>query len=79
MLGACHRFSRPWIAQVLFVTTGGEAAIWPHHLEVLGIPVQRRGPGISGSWLCSREDHTTSLTSPKLARSCLGLLGAASA
>ncbi|CAE7345716.1 unnamed protein product [Symbiodinium natans] len=29
---------KPWIAQILFVTTGGQAAIWPHHLEVLPGP-----------------------------------------
>ncbi|CAE7610006.1 unnamed protein product, partial [Symbiodinium sp. KB8] len=34
----CSVWMRPWIAQVLFVTTGGEAAIWPHHLEVLPGP-----------------------------------------
>ncbi|CAE7348099.1 unnamed protein product [Symbiodinium necroappetens] len=34
----CCVWMRPWIAQVLFVTTGGEAAIWPHHLEVLPGP-----------------------------------------
>ncbi|CAE7654620.1 unnamed protein product [Symbiodinium sp. CCMP2592] len=34
----CSVRMKPWIAQVLFVTTGGEAAIWPHHLEVLPGP-----------------------------------------
>ena len=44
---------------MLFVTTGGEAAIWPHHLEVLGIPFSawlwdqgQPKPGLA--WACWR-------------------------
>jgi len=66
----CATWVRPWIARLLFVSTGGEAAVWPHYLEVLP------GPGVgcfalaglcgfaAALLVCGRQDEPTSDVRP---------------